>query len=257
MKVTDAIDKARRSIVQIRVDASAPDRSTFDVRTVGTGFAVSDQGHIVTVKHVVDAAPDPRALRVGVAFPNVDEGPIQIQASFQITDAHVLDVDEANDLALMQFDPSQNVGISIGGQAPANMTPTPMPFHRGKVREGQELALSGYPLSQPSLVTTIGILASTYAPEAPGLPDRYLGDFTANGGNSGGPVYSLTDASMVGVCVAGRLAPVFGAEGHYAAGLTVIVPADAVRALLERNGLTPSLAVRPGAQAKRPSGRRR
>jgi hypothetical protein len=37
--------------------------------------------------------------------------------------------------------------------------------------------------------------------------DRYLADLEVNGGNSGGPVYRLTDAAVIGVCVATQTAP--------------------------------------------------
>ena len=48
------------------------------------------------------------------------------------------------------------------------------------------------------------------------VQERYLSDFTANPGNSGGPVYTVRDASVIGVCVARRLAPIVGGLGHHA-----------------------------------------
>lgn len=107
------------------------------------------------------------------------------------------------------------------------------------LREGSQLAVSGYALNQPSLVTNAGVLACTLSSEVRlcDMKVRHLADFTAHPGNSGGPVFSLQDGAVIGVCVSGRLAPVLGR-------LTVIVPAVDVIAMLDRNGLTAT--VQPG-----------
>ena len=55
-------------------------------------------------------------------------------------------------------------------------------------------------------------------------------------------MYTVHDGSVVGVCVAARLAPIVGGAGAQAAGLTVIVPSAQVVALLARNGLHPTAA---------------
>jgi len=86
-------------------------------------------------------------------------------------------------------------------------------------------------------------------PQSHGSVDRYLADLQVNGGNSGGPVYKVDAAAVIGVCVATQTASVmFGnqpggpavADGRplvYSAGLTIVVPAKYVVAFLNQNGL--------------------
>lgn len=68
--------------------------------------------------------------------------------------------------------------------------------------------------------------------------DSYLGDITANPGNSGGPVYKLSDGKVIGVCVAGKLTSAkhnIGADAQilHSAGLTFITPARAIDEMLK------------------------
>jgi hypothetical protein len=126
--------------------------------------------------------------------------------------------------------------------------------------DGLAVATSGYPLANPSMVTSSGIIASGWLtdddaaqllrrdnPGAPSHVVRYLADMEVNGGNSGGPVYSVDTVAVIGVCVATQSALVTGKGGNpvvaegsplfYSSGLTVVVPARYVISLLERNGL--------------------
>lgn len=106
------------------------------------------------------------------------------------TTAAVLDAWDEHDLALLQAPVEQlPTAIQIGNRAiraepqSARLSPSPP-------RDGAAIAISGYPLSEPSLVTTSGALATSFSIERQGEPqtaERYLGDITANPGNSGGP----------------------------------------------------------------------
>lgn len=130
--------------------------------------------------------------------------------------------------------------------------------------DGAAVAVSGYPFAMNSLITNNGCLASAFVPtfgDAPTLDappenegtqgevllvegplpehpvERYLADLEVNGGNSGGPVYLVETAHVIGVCVATRSAPVMRAgrpmfvSGEmltYSSGLTVVVPSTYV-----------------------------
>lgn len=117
----------------------------------------------------------------------------------------------------------------------------------GRPRDGEPIAVSGFPLNKPVLISTVGHLASSWPIEidatnvgfTPGVPrverETYLADVTANAGNSGGPVYRLSDSAVIGVLVAGEGAqawvagsePALKANGDqifFAAGSTSLAP---------------------------------
>lgn len=231
MRLPDAIDGLRPSIVQIR--ASGPGAPAQGV-TIGSGVIVTDSGSIVTARHVLDAIDFERGqtLTIAFAFPDVDTpGPTR-RATFMGVEGKLVDVDEQHDLALIEaVGGLANVSRVLGNIQVPN-APAPAHLSTAPLREGSQLAVSGYPFDQPSLVTNAGVLACTLSSEVEigGVMVRHLGDFTAHPGNSGGPVFSLRDGAVIGVCVAGRLARVVG-------GLTVIVAAVDVIAMLDRNGL--------------------
>jgi S1-C subfamily serine protease len=147
-------------------------------------------------------------------------------------------------------------------------------------REGSAVAVSGYPFAMNSLVTNSGCIASAFFPsfaedpdadvrepqpqaddagtrvrqeetsfEGPGPAERYLADLEVNGGNSGGPVYLVETATVIGVCVATRSAPVTRAgapvvlDGQvlaYSSGLTVVIPSPYVKAMLDDDRVSSS-----------------
>ena len=231
MRLPDAIDGLRPSIVQIR--ASGPGTPAQGA-TIGSGVIVTDSGSIVTARHVLDAIDFERGqtLTIAFAFPDVDTPGLTRRANFMGVEGKLVDVDEQHDLALIEaVGGLANVGRVLGNTQVPN-APAPAHLSTAPLREGSQLAVSGYPLDQPSLVTNAGVLACTLSSEVEigGVKVRHLGDFTAHPGNSGGPVFSLRDGAVIGVCVAGRLASMVG-------GLTVIVPAVDVIAMLDRNGL--------------------
>lgn len=86
-----------------------------------------------------------------------------------------------------------------------------------RARDGEDIAVSGYPVAEPVLITTTGTVASawgfdlTQLPDLAGpvladLDDLYLVDATINPGNSGGPVYRTRDGALIGVCLSIRMA---------------------------------------------------
>jgi len=218
---------------------------------LGTGFIVNRDGWIVTARHVVEAAAKAvsgathgGALRIGFAGPNIDEPGIQIRAAFIFRQAKVVAEDVDSDLALVQLPGDITTmfgGLRVGLSQVAGPEPRAVTLSTRRPREGTPVAISGYPIGEPSLVTTSGHIAAPWAFENVSTgktADRYLADATANPGNSGGPAYSTEAVHLLGVCVAGRNVPIQGAPGlaHFA-GLTVLVPASAVATLLDKHGV--------------------
>lgn len=249
MHLVDAIERVRPSIVQVLVVEPEPER----VRAVvGTAFLLHSDGFALTAKHVSIAAAKQTSktngrIMVGLAIPDLS-GPITIRGSFELVGAEVVEEDPRHDLALLRLDPNpfasgKPSGVSVdpqGGMA-VNAMYGLAPLSLQTVRDGESVAVSGYPLGTPALVTTHGIVASATevdsklvtpegAPEGfvvPDFHDSYLLDVVVNPGNSGGPVYSVFGGTVIGTCVAFRIAeatPDGGTAFLYNSGLAIAVP---------------------------------
>jgi S1-C subfamily serine protease len=263
MELPDAIDQVRPSIVQIRVDPLHPSPSQ-EGRVIGTGFWVHPDGLILTARHVtrdaqkvMAAVPDGQ-LRLGMAIPNLT-GPLTIRSSFEITDAELVEEDSRHDVALLRapnnpFTSGRQSGVHrLGDGVGINALWGLASLSNVAVRDGEPIAVSGYPMAEPALVTTSGGIASAFGTDiqeiqlaqgppgftVPDTADSYLANVAVNPGNSGGPVYRVTDGSVIGVCVAFRVAsgqlesqpsPFF-----YNSGLSIVVPIKYGQALIARH----------------------
>ena len=217
---------------------------------IGTAFAISDDGYLVTALHVVQAADKYKdsgaKMMYGFGGAPVDTPQIKMQGNFTYVPGDVVSKDEKNDIAIIKLGVKKlsdiNSGIVIEGFSVPEIVPKTCTLDTRRPLNGEEIAISGYPLREPSLVTTWGHIASnwTLADEKNGdKVERYLGDITANPGNSGGPVYLAKSGKVVGVCVAGKLTETIDKLGNPAelmqtTGLTYIVPAQAVIDLLSK-----------------------
>lgn len=248
MHLPDAVERIRPSIIQVLVSGEyAAER-----RVVGTGFLVHRDGFALTAHHVVTAArrvieEEGGTIRVGLALPELS-GPITIRGSFEIAHSVVIEEDARHDVALLQLEPNPFAtgkpsgvqALTEGGFA-VNAVYGLAPLSLGAVRDGQAIAVSGYPSSSPTLITTHGVVASATAVDVaeiqpPGAPegfripdvkDSYLIDVAVNPGNSGGPVYSVYEGVVIGTCVAFRISyavPDTGSPFAYNSGLAVAVP---------------------------------
>ena len=137
----------------------------------GSGFFVSDQGHIVSNAHVVGVCKKVKAYEEGVeVFLNI------------------LATDNVNDLGLVKgkFKNTQYLNIKTDG-----------------AELGEDIVAFGYPLSQTlsdSVKLTKGIVSSLS-----GLDNNYSQiqiDAAIQPGNSGGPVLNM-DGQVIGVASAG------------------------------------------------------
>ena len=277
MTLPEAIDFMQPSIVQISALVEEPPGplqhpARTNIHPLGSGFLVSVDGYAVTARHVVQAfeslqAEGPKTLMVGLAVPNVEDAELSIRANFSFTRCEVVDEDVRHDLALLKLKANPFTDEKVPLKSPikavsyihrvATLGPPTRP------RDGDAIAVSGYPLNQKVLITTSGHLASSWSSnsvpaQVPGAPpgvlvpdiaDLYVGDMHVNFGNSGGPVYLVEQGKVIGVCVAYRTAPVTFGDGNqeparaedrplsFNSGLADIVPVRYVIDLLKKNNI--------------------
>lgn len=263
MSLADAIDTIRPSIVQISLFSET---NPFMHPILGTGFWIHDKGYVLTARHVIEAGKDflktqnisDGDFMIGLAEPNTEN----MRGNFTLLQAAIAAEDERHDLALLKSSPNpfkDNVVSSFEFDG----MPTPLPSrvalaHDERPRDGDPVAISGYPLSETVMITTSGALASSWGIDIkdvpiggvhagftiPDIKDSYFVDASVNPGNSGGPVYSIVDSSVIGVCVAYRAVevragdnPVRDTQGNfltYNSGLSIAVPIKYGLELLSR-----------------------
>lgn len=277
MALPDVVEEVRPAIVQITYTVfGLPGEELMDIgapgpaisKPLGTGLFVNDDAYVLTAAHVIDAAQNlpaqfPRAeelhLGVGLAYPNSDN----MRGNFHVVSFEVEEIDTRHDIALLKMRRNPFAGEAPGGIVKKGEPILPLfgvPRMRlDRPRDGEAIAVSGYPLSEPVLVTNAGIMASSWsvaldqvpdpsqpASTIPDLRDLYLADVQTNPGNSGGPVYSAHDGSIIGILIAGKLTSVIaGGEPVMAnglpvladAGLSVVVPIRYALEMLDRRGV--------------------
>ena len=171
MQVTPeaAAEPARRSISDVvrSIDSGlyriiTPDGS-------GSGFLVSDRGHIVTNAHVVG---EHTSVTVRAA-------------SGRLSNARVLGRDETLDLAVLAVEPSQDVRPMTLGNA-------------SEIRPGDEVIALGFPLSNDlggDYTVTTGVISSRRIQDS---VERIQTDAAINPGSSGGPLVNR-EGEVIGV----------------------------------------------------------
>lgn len=250
MDLPDAIEVVRPSIVQVLVGPAQTHPGASQV--VGTGFWVHPSGLAMTAKHVaqeaqrlIAQAPGGRIM-LGLALPSLTGPPLTVRGSFELLDAQVLEEDRRHDIAILRagrnpFASGRASGVSQTSDGMAvNSLYGLSTVARSEVRDGEPVAVSGYPLAEPALVTTSGTVASAFATDVqqvqlphgpagftvPDIADSYLIDVAVNPGNSGGPVYRIETGEVIGVCVAFRIGSARFQSNpfFYNSGLSVVVP---------------------------------
>lgn len=231
MGLPEAIDRVRRSIVQLRAGTEPR----------GSGLLVHEDGFIVAARHCIATVP-PDQLKVGFAGEVTETA----RFSFNFYPANLVDEDEAQDLALLRLSHDralQDVHIVMQDADPATLTPQVATFLPGQPRAGTGIAVSGYPLATSVLVTNAGWLATAWSikskdlrdraalpgPMNPALADAYLADVHASPGTSGAPVYRTEDGAVIGIGIVGTPA------APAPTGVMMVVPARSVDALLSRH----------------------
>lgn len=294
MNLPEAIDKIRPTVVQIAFIArniSPNDQEKFGGENVsvpiGTGFFVNREGIVVTANHVIvegqkqidEIDAEEKMLQIGIAQPNeiqkafpdmFESKIIDWRAQFTFVDFDVVATDEANDLCLLKLRKNPFNGELTSGlfvekkEVPLLFGTAYTPLAAdGKAKDSSAIAISGFPLHEPILYSSSGILASTWhfkmqksnfriiPPDLPNeikeilsyeLEDYYWGDIHAFPGHSGSPVYLINNAYIIGVCVAGRLLDIIDKSDdesnkpklQYFSGITIIIPVYLVHRLLHK-----------------------
>lgn len=213
------VARFRRASVSLQVEGVNRSSGAV-VRSAGSGVIVSDRGHVLTNKHVI---------QLGDEFIDVTVGGSVGSRVAPVAPMRIIDVDASQDLALLQFN---NTGVtyeaaSIGGTE--------------AVRVGSSVCSFGYPLDVEFRPTS-GTLGTASGPGG-----WWMLDVAMNPGESGSPVFTLS-GSLIGLRVAGRQDAVgiyYMVPVHLAARLLAIVPKlPATRPLLDARVAQVQAAVR-------------
>lgn len=208
------------------------------VRVLGSGFVVGDGRHVVTNDHVVQVELDSARNEVLAVFlPGEQAG--------NVRRAERVAFDPDKDLAVLRIDGPPLPAMRLGDS--------------DRVREGQAVALTGFPIGAvlglfPA--THVGIVAAISPVALPPASARELDaaavrrlrgeafpifqlDLTAYPGNSGGPLYDPRSGAVLGV-----LNMVFVQGGRERAldrpsGISYAIPGNHLRALLGQAGVSP------------------
>lgn len=200
-------DRSRAQLLQVRTLFNGSQAS------VGSGFVVSAEGHVITNYHVISQhALEPERYRLQYQTPEGDGGDIEL-----------LDFDARRDLALLRI-------VAKGGDPKADpkgvvarMTATPLVFRKADqpLAKGERI----YSMGNPHDVA-FAVVEGTYN----GLVERsfdpliyYSGSI--NPGMSGGPVID-EDGEIVGINVSTMI---------FAQQMSFLVPAEHAAALLARS----------------------
>jgi serine protease Do len=187
--------------------------------SLGTGFTIDPDGYILTNAHVIQQEQGvPVSQGIWVRLSDESEYP-----------AELVNVDVANDVALLKITPPPGVALAavrLGTSA--------------DVMPGESVIAIGNPLGNENSVST-GIVSSVYRevplpssgrqPGTPVFKDYIQVDAAINPGNSGGPLLN----------VLGEVIGINFAIANDAEGIGFAIPADRVRRTLTENLLNPRI----------------
>ena len=245
MDLPDAIERIRPAVIQLQVGDDQGNHVP-----IGTGFLVGRDGLAITARHVADSAESivsdnaGARLLAALATPNIDE-PIHMRANFEVVPCEVVERDDRHDLALVRLQTNpfatgrpSGMSRSPDGGFAINALYGEAELSQRQPRDGDGIAVSGYPLTNAVLITTTGVVASAWSTdreEAWTPADSYVADVAVNPGNSGGPVFFAADGAVIGVCVAFQIAAARPEDPFfYNSGLTTVVPVKYVVDLIGR-----------------------
>lgn len=187
---------------------TVPDSKSYETYNVasGTGFYVSEQGHIITNHHVIDGCQD-----------------VKIHSKGKVLETNKIADDKRNDLALLKISETPKHVFALN-------TESPFPL--------QEIVVAGYPFGDrvsSTLKFTQGVVSSLA-----GLGNDYSQvqiDAALQPGNSGGPILDEY-GNVVAVAVAKlSLKKILKDYGVVPENTNFGVKASAVRNLMEGNGV--------------------
>ncbi len=203
LDLTQATAAIRDTIVQI--DIVSPNISGL-YEPIGSGFLVSRDGYVVTAGQVIRRA-ETRLRQIpvtekhlAVAIPNPRRPGSLDPGSFTFVVFDIVEADDQSDVALLKL-----IRNPFGAGPLATSVKT-VEFAGTEPRNGEAVAVSGYPYPEATLVTDSGIVTNATA-TIPGraLMPRFSGntyrlDLEANAGNAGAPVYEVATGKVTGIC---------------------------------------------------------
>ena len=179
--IADIAEKVSKSVVSIITSSKATDffGQSYDSSAAGTGIIVTEDGYVLTNKHVINGA-----TKVTVVL---DDG-----TTYE--DVKVVATDPLNDVAYLKIDDASNL--------------TPAKLGDSKtVSVGQQVIAIGNALGQYQNTVTSGIISGTgrsvTASDSSGrgtetLSDMIQTDAAINSGNSGGPLVNAA-GEVIGI----------------------------------------------------------
>jgi len=208
----------------------------------GTGFAVADGRHIITNAHVLPREVNTERMESLVVL-------VGGATETENRDARVIAVHRGHDLALLQIEGSPIPALTIGESS--------------LVREGQDLAFTGFPIGMALGLypaTHRATLAALVPIARAGITAKQLNprlvnrlrdsayvifqlDATAYPGNSGSPLYDPATAEVYGIINSVFIQGTREQAISRPSGITYAIPSTHIREMLEQANLG---GMRPG-----------
>jgi S1-C subfamily serine protease len=181
LSIPDLVERVRPSVVHIATERFRSDSFGRAVPSsgTGTGFIISEDGHIVTNNHVVEGA-----AHIVVTY-----------AEGAVADAEIVGLDPQTDLAVLRIDVDGLTPVPLGNSSDLRVGDT-------VVAVGHALDLMGSPTVTAGVVSAQDRVLTGIGPQQLTLSDLIQTDASINPGNSGGPLLNLF-SEVVGVNSAG------------------------------------------------------
>lgn len=145
-------------------------------QALGTGFVVSEEGHVLTNAHVVDNEGQ-TAESVTVGFKNEGSGTTKV-------DATIVGIDNSSDVALLKIDPDEAGDLTVLLLGDSD-----------ELQVGEPVVAIGNPLGYDFTLTT-GVISALdrelQSPNGSVIANGIQTDAAINSGNSGGPLIDAT-----------------------------------------------------------------
>lgn len=183
--LSDYIKIIKRSVVPIAFaqPTLSPDKANLSIS--GSGFTVSQDGYVCTCAHVIYGQQG--QLQIGV----------KVNGNYIWVPSQIIVVDNERDIAILKLPPP-----------PADKKIEIFPVELGsssEIVEGRDIAFTGFPFGgmtgggfSPS--TTRGIISALRPKQIGNVNvDHFQLDAMTMEGNSGAPVFEITNGSVIGV----------------------------------------------------------
>ena len=227
-ELTQTIERIKPSIVGIGTFLKVRSPA---VQFVGTGFAVADGRYVVTNAHAIARELDEEKKEARVVLVSKDGEP-------QVRSAELAAVDQDHDLALLKISGDPLPAMKLGDST--------------TVREGQQLAFTGFPMGMVlgfHPATHRGMVAAITPVALPSITAKQLTakaisrirdsfyrvfqlDGTAYPGNSGSPLYDPADGTVYGIINAVFIQGTREAAISRPSGITYAIPGQYIREML-------------------------